>query len=237
MAGSGGGILNGGTLNITNSTIGGTGAGNSAKEHGGGIYNMSTLSVTNGSAISANTAVNDGGGIYNASSAVTITTVDGSIVNANTARYGGGICNFRTLNITNSTIGSAGAGNQATIWGGGIYNHAGSTTMTGSCIQHNRATINGGGLYNNELSSGAIDVTGSSITGNSVTSFFNNQTTLQTATGNWWGVTSGPNTSGADTVGGNVDTGGFLTRPIPCLKLDSFFWPLFLPAIIGKNNS
>ena len=66
-----------------------------------------------------------------------------------------------------------------------------------------------------------------SIVGNSATSFFNNQAAQQTATGNWWGAATGPNTPGADTVGGNVDTGGFLTAPIPgCLP------HVYLPLVL-----
>jgi hypothetical protein len=36
----------------------------------------------------------------------------------------------------------------------------------------------------------------------------------QTATGNWWGAATGPNTPGADTVDGNVDTSDHLTERI-----------------------
>ena len=53
------------------------------------------------------------------------------------------------------------------------------------------------------------------IVGNSTKSFFNNQPAQQIATGNWWGAATGPNTPGADTVGGNVDVSGYLTEPIP----------------------
>ena len=74
-----------------------------------------------------------------------------------------------------------------------IIRNQGSTTVTGSCILNNWAAINGGGLYNDSKSLGATKVTGSSIVGNSAT---------------------GPNTPGADTVGGNVDTSGYLTETI-----------------------
>jgi len=151
-------------------------------------------------------------------------------VSANTAEDGGGIYNRATLNVTNSTVGGAGGGNQATEDGGGIYNHTGSTTVTGSCILNNWATINGGGLYNDDNSIGATSVTGSSIVGNSTISFFNNQVAQQTATGNWWGAATGPNTPGADTVGANVDTSGYLTEPIPgCLLFG------YLPVVLNQT--
>jgi CSLREA domain-containing protein len=59
----GGGIYNGGTLEVTNSTF----SGNSAGDSGGAIYNNGgTLEVTN-STFSNNSAINDGGGIFNGS--------------------------------------------------------------------------------------------------------------------------------------------------------------------------
>ena len=56
--GRGGGICNGGTLTISDSTI----SGNSAGCGGGGIYNEDTLTIR-ASTISGNTA-SEGGGIY-----------------------------------------------------------------------------------------------------------------------------------------------------------------------------
>ena len=237
----GGGIYNKSTLNIQkDSTIGGAGAGNQATNDGGGIYNAAGTTTVNGSTVSANIAFG-GGGIYNTDTlnvqngstigeagagniaavgggiynAVGTTTVDGSTVSANTAFGGGGIYNIATLNVQNgSTIGGAGAGNTATYGGGGIYNDDGTTTVTGSRILNNTAVINGGGVFNEWDVAWATSVTGSCIVGNSATSFFNNQSSQQTATGNWWGAATGPNTPGADTVGGNVDTSGYLTEPI-----------------------
>jgi CSLREA domain-containing protein len=59
----GGGIFNGGTLEVTNSTF----SGNSVGDSGGAIYNNGgTLEVTN-STFSNNSAINDGGGIFNGS--------------------------------------------------------------------------------------------------------------------------------------------------------------------------
>jgi len=241
----GGGIYNKTTLNVQNgSTIGGTGAGNTADNYGGGIYNYDGTTTVDGSTVSANTAeYGGGGGIYNEATlnvqngstiggtgagnqanfgggifnAAGTTTVDGSTVSANTAKYGGGIYNEEaTLNVQNgSTIGGVGAGNTATFNGGGIYNYDGTTTVTGSRVLNNTATYNGGGVFNNRDVAGATNVTGSCIVGNNSTSFFNNRPAQQIATGNWWGAATGPNTPGADTVLGNVDTSGYLTEPIP----------------------
>ncbi len=251
----GGGIFNNDTLTVQNgSAIGGAGTGNEATQHGGGINNYAGTTTVDGSTVSANTATDRGGGIWNqgtlnVQNGSTIggagtgntanygggiynydagTTVDDSTVSANTAvGGGGGISNWATLVVQNgSTIGGVGAANQANGTGGGIYNHSGSTTVTGSCILNNWATINGGGLYIYENSIGATKVTGSSIVGNSITSFFNNQGTEHTATGNWWGAASGPGNPGADTVGGNVDTTGHLTEPIPTCLLH-----VYLPVL------
>jgi predicted outer membrane repeat protein len=68
---SGGGVYNGGSLTVTNTTF----SDNSATNGGGGIYNAGTLTVTN-STFSGNSATNGGGGIYNAGTA----TVSNSIL-------------------------------------------------------------------------------------------------------------------------------------------------------------
>jgi len=224
----GGGISNetDGTTIVDGSTVSANKSWNGAFTNcGGGIYNDATLVIQNGSTIggtgAGNHGVESGGGICNSANGTA--TVDSSTVSANTAKNGGGIYNFGTLIVTNSSKISA---NQATIWGGGIYNYAGNTTVTGSCILNNWATINGGGLFNDENSFGATIVTGSSIVGNSATSFFNNQAAEQIATGNWWGVATGPNKPGADMVGGNVDTGGYLTEPI-----SDCFTNIYLPLV------
>ena len=195
---NGGGIYHSGTLSITNSTIGGIGTGNIAGQYGGGIYNK-----------------------------LGTTTIDSSTISANTADYGGGICNGATLIIfNNSLIGGFGAGNIAASEGGGIYNLSGSATISGCRIIFNTAT-NGGGIFNNENTTAATHMTGSCFSGNSDTSFFNNMSALQIATGNWWGTSAGPNSPGADTVAGNVDVSGYLTVPILGCKIY-----IFLPLIM-----
>jgi hypothetical protein len=190
----GGGIYNNGTLNITNSVIGGAGVGNAATNDGGGIYHVSGTLTVDGSTISANTAKN-GGGIYseaplevlNGSTigepgaanqatdagggicsllAGSTTTVDDSSVNANEAQYCAGIFSQGTLKIQNgSSIGAAGAGNEATAFGGGICNQAGTTTVDDSSVIGNHAAEQGGAILN--YAGGTTTVTGSRISSNS----------------------------------------------------------------------
>jgi hypothetical protein len=218
----GGGIHNSATLDITNSTIGGAGTGNTSTLCGGGIYNGANSTTTvDGSTVSANTA-EFGGGIYNDG---TPPTLNSSTIGEATAAPGR-ILAPATLTVQNgSTIGGAGAGNTATTNGGGIYNaFSFITNVMGSRILHNTAAFNGGGVFDVYDNFGAISVTGSCIVGNSDTSFFTDKPAQQTATGNWWGAVGGPGAPGADTVGGLVDTSGFLNTPIlgcaPDLQVD-----------------
>jgi fibronectin-binding autotransporter adhesin len=173
IIGSGGGVRNAGaTLDILNSTIGGT-AGTNAAKLGGGIYNGTGATTTlDATTISANSATS-GGGIYNqgilnlqdstvggkgvGNSAISgggiynsagVTTVDGSTVSANSASLGGGIYNQATLNVQGgSMVGEAGAGNTSTTSGGGICNMGGTSTVDGSTVSANSASL-GGGIYN-----------------------------------------------------------------------------------------
>ena len=213
--GDGGGIYNMvGTTTVDGSLV----SANIAEGNGGGIYNKATLSIQNKAMIgetggSNKTANGSGGGIYNSAGS---TIVDDSTVSANQATNGSGgaIFNEAALTVQNgSTIGGRNAGNTTTGSGGGIYHLTGSTTVTGSRILYNTA-ISGGGVFNNMNSAGMVSVTGSCIVGNSAASFFNNQSPTQAAQGNWWGRATGPDTPGADTTGGNVNTSGYLTAPI-----------------------
>ncbi len=70
---------------------GGSIAGNTAEDDGGGIYNtgMDAKVILNGGSISGNRATEQGGGIYNGGAA-TVTLIEGSIT-GNRAEEGGGI--------------------------------------------------------------------------------------------------------------------------------------------------
>src|SRR6266498_1181347 len=161
--GSGGGIRNRGTLNITNSTF----SGNSAS-YGGGIYNgYGTLNITN-STFSGNSA-DSGGGIYIAYGTVTVmdSTFDGD-----NAGYGGGggINNEDTLTVNDSTFSDNSATNGALPSGGGGIRNSGILTVMNSSFSGNTVIgeeLNdkdglGGGIWND----GTLNVTGSTFDGN-----------------------------------------------------------------------
>jgi Abnormal spindle-like microcephaly-assoc'd, ASPM-SPD-2-Hydin len=157
-ASSGGGIVNAGSLTLTNSTVvsnTSTGYGNG----GGGIYNTGTLTLTNSTVVS-NTATSDGrgGGIYNTGT-LTLTT---STVLGNSAFYfGGGIDNSSgTLTLTNSTVRGNTAGS-----GGGISN-TGTLTLTNSTVSGN-STSGGNGAGGGIENWGTVTLTNSTVSGNS----------------------------------------------------------------------
>jgi hypothetical protein len=138
---AGGGILNDGTLTVTNSTFSDNAVagifetGNNAA--GGAIYNGGTLTVTD-SSFSRNGAfgpisdTGDGGGIYNNG----------------------------TLAVTKSTF----SGNDAPSTGGGIANYNnGRLTVTNSIFSNNFTVLSGGGIVN----FGTLSVTNSTFSGNS----------------------------------------------------------------------
>jgi hypothetical protein len=147
----GGGILNIGTLAITNSTI----SGNTAAL-GGGIFNTGPLTVAN-TTVNGNVA-SEGGGIYNSGGGTA--TIINCTISGNTANPdGGGIFNIGTLTITNSTL----SDNSASLSGGisnidtleigdsvlkagasgvNISNNGGTVTSLG----YNLSSDNGGGF-------------------------------------------------------------------------------------------
>jgi hypothetical protein len=148
----GGGIINDGTLTVTNSTL----SDNTAIE-GGGIYNGGTLTVTN-STLSGNSASNQGGGIFND---VTLTVANSTLSANNTSDGGGGVYNNGTATVTNSTL----SANSAAIGGGGgVYNN-GPLTVTNSTISGNRA-IFGGGI---RTDGGTVTLTDTIVAGNTAT--------------------------------------------------------------------
>lgn len=139
-ADGGGGVINFGTLTVTNSVFSGNSAAN-----GGGIYcvNNTTLTVTN-STFSGNSASVNGGGIYTVSKSNTTITVANSTFSGNSAYYlGGGINNGHILTLTNSTFSGNSANN-----GGGISNIHGTLMVTNSTFSGNSVASLGSDIFN-----------------------------------------------------------------------------------------
>ena len=180
---TGSGIMNFGTLTLTNCTVSDSGIlnesslalTNSAVSRGD-ISSTGTLTLTNGtvadggginadggtvtlvnSTVSGNTSRLFGGGIW-CNGAVTLTLVD-STISGNTAETGGGV-SFQsgTATLVNSTV----SGNHATINVGGIGNNDGTMTLVNSTVSGNTATYEGGGVG----SGGTLRLVNSTVSGN-----------------------------------------------------------------------
>ncbi len=121
IVGVGGGIINTGTLMVSDCTL----SDNSASKLGGGIFNAGTLTVT-GSTFSGNSAP-QGGGILNLS---TLTVSDSTLFGNTAATFGGGISSSATLTVSNSTL----SGNSATSSGGSIYVAGGTCTLDSTIV-------------------------------------------------------------------------------------------------------
>lgn len=133
---AGGGILNAGTLTVSNSVI----TGNEAAK-GGGIASVGALTVTS-TVISLNRAPLEGGGIYGYETSLTLTDC---WLSANTAMggYAGGLSmTIGSVVVDRTTI----SGNSTSGWAGGILLYNSSLVMRSSTISGNHAHDDGGGL-------------------------------------------------------------------------------------------
>jgi hypothetical protein len=174
----GGGIYNdGGTVNVTNSTL----SNNTVKDgRGGGIYNNGgTVNATN-STFSNNSLSNffnpnlnpipSGGGIHNEGGTVNLTD---SIFSSNRGfapSKGGAISNNSgTVNVTNGTF----SGNSAQDGGGISNNGPGTVKVANSTFSDNTgvrftlglpASVDGAAIFNQ---GGTVEVTNSTLSGNS----------------------------------------------------------------------
>lgn len=190
--GTGGGILNWGTVNITNSTFSNNHADN-VNSKGGGIYNYSgsTVTVTNSTFSNNHTDRGAGGGIYNNGGTVTVTN---SIFADNHAINGSGTA-------------------------GGINNNGGTVTVTNSTFSNNHAQSSGGAIYNqynstlnliNSTFAGNSGSTGGAIRNSFGTVIFKNTLLANSTSGGNCSNNSGTLTDS----GGNLDDGatcGFST--------------------------
>ncbi len=177
---SGGGILNAGTLALTNSTISGNSAQssggvrnletgtltiansvisqNTAAQFGGGMHNFGQAEIVD-TTISNNTAESGSGGVSNRSGATL--TLTSSLVQGNTSALGaGGISNAGTMTLTTTTI----LGNEAGTSGGGVSNNDGVLTLANATVSGNASGTDGGGVWNDDAS--VVTLTNSTISEN-----------------------------------------------------------------------
>ncbi len=193
--GDAGGILNFGTLTVSNSIASGNSANPAYGGEGGGALNFGTLTVS-GSALTNNSA-SFGGGIYNFEGTL---TVSGSTLSGNSAVHrGGGIANAFVASATIS--GSLLSGNSAGSDGGAIYNVNATLTVSGSTLCGNSAAENGGGIYNLALSPGtSVTVRDSTLSGNSAAEgggIYNDASALLTIRGGTFSGNTAGNSGGA----------------------------------------
>ena len=117
----GGGILNWGTLTVSNCIF----SGNTAADYGGGISQIDNTLIVNNSTFSGNTATYGGGiALFGGGVAVSNSTFSG-----NSATNGGGIFAGTGVTVTNSTF----SGNTATS-GGALLLDTSSFTMSNSIL-------------------------------------------------------------------------------------------------------
>jgi CSLREA domain-containing protein len=215
---TGGGIVNFGTLALTNCTV----AGNSI----GGIDNHGTLTLTN-STVARNSgtgiinrddvtltlarstvADNSGTGIANLGGTLALTH---STLAHNSAFDGGGISEFRgTATITNSRI----VDNSASSEGGGIRVFQGRVTLINSTIARNSAS-DGGGIAARDGS--GVTLTNSTVANNSATlggGIFNN---VQVRSGIVVTLTNSTVSGNSARLGGGIYAAGFLAPAIVSL--------------------
>jgi CSLREA domain-containing protein len=191
--GAGGGIYHDrNTLNLSNVTIGGTGASEPNTSYDGGglghryravnsTANLSTISI-NGGSIVGNVANNDGGGIFHdatraagSNSTLSVAPTTGVTLTSNKAKNnGGGVLNnggaSATLKDMQLRSNQANSDNSGGGDGGALYQDtaASTTTFTGTLSIGGsgfaNSAVNGGGIRNN---AGTVNIpSGASITHN-----------------------------------------------------------------------
>nr|WP_047817032.1 choice-of-anchor Q domain-containing protein [Rhodopirellula islandica] len=171
ISGSGGGVLNLGSLTVTDSTI----SGNVANRAGGGIEvtNGSTTSLTdvnldgNNAGVSPAVAAPGNGGGLHVTDAGTVTISGGTVNNNVAASEGGGLWNGTgVMTVTGTTIsGNTASGDDADNGGGGLFNVGGTLNVNDAMITDNvadGAAGSGGGILNQ----GTLTVAGGQISGN-----------------------------------------------------------------------
>lgn len=169
--GAGGGILNAGTLDLTNSLVTGNTAGlpgGGGIWSGGSVVQAASLTLLQ-TTVSENTASGDGGGVHNAAfSALALekSTVSGNSATSAGSSHGGGIYNVgSSMTLTNSTISSNVLPGASGVGGGGIASSNAIADLLNVTIARNSvggAAGEGGGVY----ATATVNLTNTLIAGN-----------------------------------------------------------------------
>ncbi len=160
--GRGAGILNAGTVTVTNSLIS-----NNAAEQGGAIFNQGTLTVQssvladNRAAASGYDESGQGGALYNAGDA----TIADCTFSDNTGDWGGGALYNATTGVFTATGSSLLLNHSAA--GGGLFNRGHATVESSSFLENSAGASShgfggGAGIYND----GTLAVSNSTLSGN-----------------------------------------------------------------------
>ncbi|HLY25331.1 MAG TPA: choice-of-anchor Q domain-containing protein [Aggregatilineales bacterium] len=165
----GGGILNYGTLRVTNTTIS-----HCEADNGGAIANQGGRVTMTHSSLWENAAtLNVGGALVTSGAAL----IDHSTISGNTAKSGGG--GIMALNSTLTISGSTLSGNSAGSGGGISVGVNGTLAISGSTLSGNSSSNAGGGLI--VITSGSATISNSTFTGNTsqnAGAIFNGESTL-----------------------------------------------------------
>lgn len=182
--GTGGGVLNLGTLTINGCNL----SNNFAAVYGlfgaggGGVANFGTLKVT-GCTLSNNSTLGNGGGIYNRGTL----GVNGGTLSGNSGDSGGGIYNDYAATLTasgctlsgNTAFGNGSGANDGHAielgYGGGICNFVDGTATVCSCTLSGNSAYSGGGIYNAEAAA-ALTVGNSIFRSNSPDNIYGSYT-------------------------------------------------------------
>ena len=176
------------TLDLGAATI----SANTAAGDGGGLYVDDSTATLVSSTITENVAGDSGGGVrlYTSGEAGEATIdVSGSTISSNTATYGGGIelyeanATLDSSSVVSENEASSGGGaflyngssltggmisSNSAHFGGGAYSYGGDNLLVDTLIDGNTATDSGGGVrvISSGGSTATLDVSGTSITGN-----------------------------------------------------------------------
>jgi len=160
-----GGIYNGGTMTITDSTI----SSNNSAKGSGAMFNAGAMTLTDSDLAGNSTEFGSGGAITNAegtgpSGPPSLAITDCSFRGNSAGSDGGAITNLGAATIGGCSF----SGNSAGFYGGAIatgnVSPASSLTVTNSTFSGNSAAGWGGALYN--VSDGTLTVTNSTLTNN-----------------------------------------------------------------------